>query len=96
MDERSNDRRSLTIREVEGNRNMNGKSKLENLMGQLAEITASKPMGRIRGKNEVSGPRKSKERSNEPSGPIWPASPSKERGMAEIGTQWAIRAKALV
>ena len=62
----------------------------------MVGMTASSLTGRIRGKNKVSEPRKSKERSNEPSGPIWPASPWKERGMAEIGTQWAIRAKALV
>ena len=58
----------------------------------MSRMTTNRPKGRIRGKNEVSGLRKSRERNNEPSRPIWPASPWKERGMAEIGTQWAIRA----
>ena len=53
----------------------------------MAGMTASKLMKRIRGKDEVCGLRKPKERSNEPNGPIWPASPWKERGMVEIGTQ---------
>ena len=62
----------------------------------MARMTANRPTRRIRGKNKISGPRKPKERNNEPSGPIWPASPWKERGMVEIGTQWTIRAKAFV
>ena len=71
FDKRLNSSRSPAIREVKEKRNMNGKSKLENLMGQLAEITASKPMGRIRGKNEVSGLRKPKKRGSKPNGPTW-------------------------
>ena len=34
----------------------------------MAGITASGPMGRIRSKDEVSGPRKPKERGNKPNG----------------------------
>ena len=32
----------------------------------MAGITASRPMGRIRGKDEVSGPRKPKKKGNKP------------------------------
>ena len=37
----------------------------------MARITASRPIGRIRGKDEVSGPRKSKKRGSKPNGPTW-------------------------
>ena len=62
----------------------------------MAGITANRPMGRIRSKNEVSGLEKPKKKGSKPNGPTWPMSPWKGRGMAGIGTQWAIRAKALV
>ena len=35
----------------------------------MVEITASRPMGRIRDKDEVSEPRKSKKRGSKPNGP---------------------------
>ena len=37
----------------------------------MARITASRPIGRIRGKDEVSRPRKSKKRGSKPNGPTW-------------------------
>ena len=71
FDKRPNSSRSPAIREVKEKRNMNGKSKLVNSIGQLAEITASKPMGRIRGKDEVGGSRKPKKRGSKPNGLTW-------------------------
>ena len=52
-------------------------------------------MRRIRGKDEVSGSGKPKERGNKPNGPTWPTGLWNGREMARIGTQWAIWAEAL-
>ena len=59
-------------------------------------ITASKPIGRIRGIDESSGLGTPKKRGNEPNRPTWPAGLWKGREVAGIGTQWAIRAEALI
>ena len=53
-------------------------------------MTASKPMGRIRGKDEVSGSGKPKERSNGPNGPTWPVGLWSGKETTRIGTQWVI------
>ena len=37
----------------------------------MAGMTASRLMGRIRGKDEVNRPRKTKERGSKPNGPTW-------------------------
>jgi len=37
----------------------------------MAGIIASRPTGRIRGKDEVSGPRKPKKKGNKPNGLAW-------------------------
>ena len=37
----------------------------------MARITTSRPMGIIRGKDEISGPRKPKKRGSKPNGPTW-------------------------
>ena len=37
----------------------------------MAGIATNKPMGRMRGKDEVSGPRKPKKRGSKPNGPTW-------------------------
>ena len=62
----------------------------------MAGITVNKPMRGIRGKDKVKGLRKPKESSSKPNGLTWLAGPWKERGMAEVETKWAIRAKTFV
>ena len=37
----------------------------------MTRITTNRPMGIIRGKDKVSGPKKPKKRGNKPNGPIW-------------------------
>ena len=68
FDERANSRRSLTIKEAEGKRSLNGKSKLLNRVN-VARIMASKPMRGIRGKDKINGLRKPKERGSKLNGP---------------------------
>ena len=62
----------------------------------MAGITINRPMGRIKGKDKVCGPRKPKERSNRPNGPTWPVGPWNEKGLAGLGAQWAVQTEALV
>ena len=52
----------------------------------MAGMTANRPMGRIRRKDEKSGSEKPKERCNRPNGSTWPAGPWNGKGMARIGT----------
>ena len=62
----------------------------------MAGMTASRLMGRIREKHEETRPKKPKERGNRPNGPTWLASPWNGKGMARMGTQWAIQTEALI
>ena len=62
----------------------------------MAGIIASRPRGRIRGKDVASGLGTPKKRGNKPNGPTWPVSPWKGRKVAGIGTQWAIRAETFI
>ena len=50
-------------------------------------MTTSRLMGRIRGKDEVSEPRKPKERGSQSNGPTWLVGLWKEKGMAEVETK---------
>ena len=53
----------------------------------MTRITTSKPIRRIRGKDEVTGLGKPKKRGNRPNGSTWPAGPWNGKGMAGICPQ---------
>ena len=53
----------------------------------MTGMTASRPMGRIRRKDEESGLGKPNEKGNRPNGSTWPVGPWNGKGMVGIGSQ---------